>query len=123
MVTPSTDHFLAVAARARFNLSISRRSEAVHLERTAPISDSFFRSMAASAAPSKSLQEEMKINESGMGGANLFDDVIAVLLPYGQVSFNLLFRCDLRDVLLGFIPVVVLYANLHKCLKNTCSKG
>lgn len=94
----------------------------VHLERTAPISDSFFRSMAASAAPSKSLQEE-KINEAGRGGANLFDDVIAVILPHGQVSFNLLFRCDLRDVLLGLIPVVVLYANLHKCLKNKCSKG
>lgn len=49
------DHFLAVEALARFNLSISRRSEAEHLERTAPISDSFLRSIAASAAPSRSL--------------------------------------------------------------------
>jgi len=49
-------HFLAAVTRARFNLSISCRSEAEHLERTAPISESFLRSMAASAAPSKSLK-------------------------------------------------------------------
>lgn len=49
------DHFLAAVALARFNLSTSRRSEAEHLDRTAPISESFLRSMAASAAPSRSL--------------------------------------------------------------------
>lgn len=56
--TVMVDHFLAAEALARFNLSISSRSEAEHLDRTAPISESFLRSIAASAAPSRSLAEE-----------------------------------------------------------------
>lgn len=50
-------HFLeaVTVALARFNLSITSRSEARHRERTTPISESFLRSMAASAAPSRSL--------------------------------------------------------------------
>lgn len=68
-------HFLAAAAvaLARFNLSISRRSEATHRERTAPISKSFLRSMAASAAPSRSLAE-------GRGG-RYHDDQRGHVLP------------------------------------------
>lgn len=76
MVTPPTDHFLAAVARARFSLSTSRRSEAEHLERTAPISDSLRRSMAASAAPSRSLQVDENSSEPG-GGAKQSDDVTA----------------------------------------------
>lgn len=49
------DYFLTVLVLARFSLSIKRRSEAEHLERTTPISASFLRSIAASAAPSRSL--------------------------------------------------------------------
>lgn len=60
------DHFLAV--EARFNLSINRRSAAEHLERTVAISESFFLSMAASAAPSRSLigGEEELSEKSGL---------------------------------------------------------
>lgn len=49
------DHFLAAVHLARFSLSINSRSDAEHLERTTPISDSLLRSIAASAAPSRSL--------------------------------------------------------------------
>lgn len=52
------NYFLIVLLLARFSLSIKRRSEAEHLERTTPISDSFLRSMAASAAPSRSLEKD-----------------------------------------------------------------
>lgn len=48
-------YFFTVLVLARFSLSIKRRSEAAHLERTIPISASFLRSIAASAAPSRSL--------------------------------------------------------------------
>lgn len=57
------DHFLATEALARFNFSIIRRSAAEHLERTAPISDSFLRSIAESAAPSRSLAAEEEEEE------------------------------------------------------------
>lgn len=56
-------YFLTVLAR--FSLSIKRRSEAEHLERTTPISDSFLRSMAASAAPSRSLVKDKKALPTG----------------------------------------------------------
>lgn len=53
-------YFFTVLVLARFSLSIKRRSEAEHLERTIPISDSFLRSIAASAAPSRSLVKDKK---------------------------------------------------------------
>lgn len=53
-------YFFTVLVLARFSLSIKRRSEAEHLERTIPISDSFLRSIAASAAPSRSLVKYRK---------------------------------------------------------------
>ncbi len=113
------DHFLAVEALARFNLSISRRSEAGHLERTAPISVSFLRSIAASAAPSRSLtgREEEELPEwSGL--TCLMMSQVFWVLPDGQVSFDLLLRRYLGNVLLGFVLVVTLHANFNKRLKR-----
>lgn len=75
------DHFLAAVALARFSLSISSRSEVEHLERTAPISDSLLRSMAASAAPSRSLTRREKNKSHLSVRAHLSDDVTAVLPP------------------------------------------
>lgn len=71
------DHFLVVDALARFNLSINTRSEAEHLERTAPISDSFLRSIAASAAPSRSLATREKELPEG-SRLTMSSDIIAV---------------------------------------------
>jgi len=77
-ITLNEDHFLAAHVLPRFNLSINRRSEAEHLERTTPISDSFFLSMAASAAPSRSLigREELS------GGVSSGDVTGAVSLTW-----------------------------------------
>lgn len=61
------DHFLVAEVLARFNLSINTRSEAEHLERTTPISDSFLRSIATSAAPSRSLVTREKELLEGTG--------------------------------------------------------
>lgn len=113
------DHFLAVEALALFNLSINKRSEAEHLERTAPNSDSFLRSIAASAAPSRSLtgREEEELPEWSFLTCLMMSQVFWVL-PDGQVSFDLLLRCYLGNVLLGFILVVTLHANFNKRLKR-----
>lgn len=62
-------YFFTVLVLARFSLSIKRRSEAEHLERTIPISDSFLRSIAASAAPSRSLVKYKKEKLPKEGGA------------------------------------------------------
>lgn len=114
------DHFLAVNALARFNLSINRRSEAEHLERTTPISDSFLRSIAASAAPSRSLmgREEGDQSHEWLGITCLMTSQVLCVLPDGQVSFDLLLRCNLGNILLGFVLVVTLHANFNKCLKK-----
>lgn len=115
-------HFLATEALARFNLSINERSEAEHLERTATISDSFLCSMAASAAPSRSLtrREDEELPEWS-GVTCLKKSQVLRVLPGGQVSFHLLLRCYLRNVLLGFVLVVTLHANVNKRLnKRQC---
>lgn len=49
--------------------------------------------------------------------------MMSQVLPHGQVSFDLLLRCDLADVLLGFMPVVVLNANLHEGLRAGKQQG
>lgn len=50
------------------------------------------------------------------------EDVRCLGLPDSQVSFDLLFRCYLGNVLLGFIHVVVLHTNFNKSLKETNDK-
>lgn len=118
--TVMVDHFLAAEALARFNLSISSRSEAEHLDRTAPISESFLRSIAASAAPSRSLAEEegwLPRRPETWGLTCLITSQRQ--LPDGQVSSDLLLRRYLGNILLSFVLVVILHANLDKSLKRS----
>lgn len=111
-------HFLAAEDLARFNLSISRWSEVEHLERTAPISDSFLRSMAASAAPSRSLTGREAELPGWSDLTCLMMSKLLGVLPDGKVSFDLLLRSYLGNVLLRFILVVTLHADFNKCLRR-----
>lgn len=61
------NHFLAAAARALVNLSISSWSEAEHRASTAPISASLRCSIATSAAPSRSLTRRERSYPSVQG--------------------------------------------------------
>lgn len=108
------NYFLTVLVLARFSLSIKRRSEAEHLERTTPISDSFLRSMAASAAPSRSLEKA----ERALAQSHQLTGTSPSCLPDGQVSPDLLFRRHLGNIFLGFILVVDLHANFNKRLNK-----
>lgn len=111
---------MVAVVRARFSLSISSRSEAEHRERTAAISDSFLRSMAASAAPSRSLTGRGREEElpERVGLTCLMMSQVFCALPDGQVSFDLLLRRHLGNVFLGFVLVVTLDANFNKRLKR-----